>query len=38
MKSWLQENDIEIYSINNEGKSIIDERFIRFLKEKITSI
>ena len=31
-KSWLQDNDIEIYSTFNEGKS---ERFIRTLKNKI---
>ena len=32
---WLKDNDIEIYSINNEGKSIVAERFIRTLKNKI---
>ena len=25
--SWLQDNDIEIYSIHNEGKSVTVERF-----------
>ena len=35
MKSWLQENDIEIYSTYNEGKSIVGERFTRALKNKI---
>ena len=34
-KKWLNDNDIEIYSINNEGKSIVAERFIRTLKNKI---
>ena len=34
MKSWLNENDIEIYSTHNEGKSITVERFIRTLKNK----
>ena len=29
MKSVLQNNDIEIYSMLNEGKSVIAERFIR---------
>ena len=29
MKSWLQKNDIEIYSTHNEGKSVVAERFIR---------
>ena len=35
MKSWLEKNDIEMYSAYNEGKSIIAERFIRTLKNKI---
>ena len=35
MKSWLEKNDIEIYSANNEEKSVITERFIRTLKNKI---
>ena len=35
MKSFLQNNDIEIYSTRNEGKSVIAERFIRTLKSKI---
>ena len=34
-KKWLKDNDIEIYSTNNEGKSVIAERFIRTLKNKI---
>ena len=34
-KKWLEDNDIEMYSINNEGKSVIAERFIRTLKNKI---
>ena len=29
MKSWLQDNNIEIYSIHNEGKSVVAERFIK---------
>ena len=29
MKSWLQDNDIAIYSTHNEGKSVIAERFIK---------
>ena len=32
---WLKDNNIEIYSTNNEGKSVIAERFIRILKTKI---
>ena len=35
MKSWLQDNDIDIYSTYNERKSIITERFIRTLKNNI---
>ena len=34
MKLFLQNNDIEMYSTHNEGKSIVDERFIRTLKNK----
>ena len=32
MKSWLEKNDIEMYSTHNEAKSVIAERFIRTLK------
>ena len=35
MKSWLEENDIEMYSTQNEGKPVVGERFIRTLKNKI---
>ena len=35
MNSWLQDNDVEIYSSYNEGKSVVAERFIRILKNKI---
>ena len=35
MKSFLQNNDTEMYSRHNEGKSVIAERFIRTLKYKI---
>ena len=31
-KSWLQENDIELYSTDNEGKIVVAERFIKTLK------
>ena len=34
-KKWLKDNDIEMYSIHNEGKSVVAERFIRTLKSKI---
>ena len=35
MKSWLEKNDIEIYSTHNEGKSVVAERFIRTIKKKL---
>ena len=35
MKSWLEKNDKEMYSPHNEGKSVVTERFIRTLKNKI---
>ena len=34
-KSSLKENDIEMYSTFNEGKSVVAERFIKTLKNKI---
>ena len=34
-KSFLKENDIEMYSTHNEGKSVVAERFIKTLKNKI---
>ena len=34
-KKWLKDNDIVMYSTNNEGKSVVAERFIRTLKNKI---
>ena len=35
VKKWLKDNNIEIYSIQNEVKSVVAERFIRTLKTKI---
>ena len=35
MKSLLEKNDKEKYSMRNEGKSISTERIIRTLKNKI---
>ena len=35
MKSWLEENFIEMCSTHNEGKSVVAERFITTLKNKI---
>ena len=34
-KKWLKDNDIEMYSIHNEGTSVAAERFIRTLKVEI---
>ena len=35
MKSWLEKNAIEMYSTHNQEKSVIAERFIRTLKNKV---
>ena len=35
IKSFLQNNDIEMYSTYNKRKSVFAERFIRTLKNKI---
>ena len=37
-KKWLKDNDIEMYSRQNEGKSVVAERFIRTLKADMTSV
>ena len=34
-KKWLSEYNIEMYSTYNEGKSVVAERFIRTLKNKL---
>ena len=34
-KKWLSDNDVEMYSTFNEGKSVVAERFIRTLKNKL---
>ena len=34
-KKWLKDNDIEMYSTHNKGKSLVAERFIRTLKNKV---
>ena len=34
-KKWLQDNDIVMYSTHNEEKSVVAERFIRTLKNKV---
>ena len=38
MKSWLEKNDIEMYSMHSERKYVVAERFIRTLKIKFISI
>ena len=34
-EKWLSSNDIIMYSIFNEGKSVVAERFVRTLKNKL---
>ena len=34
-QKWLTDNDIEMLSTHNEGKSVVAEKFIRTLKNKI---
>ena len=36
MKSLLEKNAIEMYSMHNGGKSVVAERFIGTLKNKVT--
>ena len=35
MKSWLEQNGIEMYSTHNEGKSVVAGKFIRIFKNKV---
>ena len=35
MKSWLQDNNIEMYFIHNEEKFAVAKRFIRTLHNEI---
>ena len=35
MNGWLENNDTELYSTHNEGKSIVAERFSGTLKNRI---
>ena len=35
MKSWLQDNGIDMYSTHDERKCVVEERFIRTLENKI---
>ena len=34
-KKWLENNEISMYSTYNEGKSVVAERFIRTLQNKL---
>ena len=34
-KKWLTDNDIEMYLIHNEAKSVVAQRFVKTLKTKI---
>ena len=34
-KKWLKDNNIDMYSTHNKGKSVVAERFIKTLKTKI---
>ena len=34
-KKWLENNEISMYWTYNEGKSVVAERFIRTLKNKL---
>ena len=38
MKLWLQDNDTEMYSRHNEGKSVVAEKFTKILKTKFRNI
>ena len=35
MKSWIEKNNIEMYSTHSKGKSVVAERFIRTLRNEI---
>ena len=37
-KKWLKDNEIIMYSTNNEGKSVVAEKYIETLKNKIYKI
>ena len=34
-QKWLKDNNIEMYSTHKEGRSVVAERFIKTLKNKI---
>ena len=35
-KSWLKDNDIKMFSTHNEEQSVVAERFIRTLNNKMS--
>ena len=35
IKPWLEDNNIEMYSRHNKGKSVVAERFIGTLKSRV---
>ena len=35
MKSWLEKSTIEMYSTHNKWKTVVTERFIKTLKNKL---
>ena len=35
MKSWLEKSTIEMYSTHNKGETVVTERFIKTLKNKL---
>ena len=35
MKSWLQDNNIEVFLTHNDGKSVVSEGFSKDLENKI---
>ena len=35
IKSWVQKNDIKMYSTHNKGNSVVAERYNRTLKDEI---
>ena len=37
-KNWLEDNDIEMYSTDNEGKSVVAESLLELWKAKFISI
>ena len=38
MKTWLQGNDIKIYSTHKEGKPVVAERLIKTLYNKMCKL